>query len=322
MSMDLEVMEKLQVICHGIPDMRPLQEGDICNVDVTVYHRWSNRSIEEISSGNDKLFRGYHGDLNETIFVGEVSQKAKDLVVNTWECLEKAIAECVKPGVKYRDVGSVIQKHATTGGYSVVRSYCGHGIHKWALGLISHLICCPGCSTAPQMCLTMQRTRLWEWWSLGTASPSSRWSLRGWVPRLCSSAHSLPVKGLGRPDLAWQLDLGDSGWKTLRPVRADHGCHRHRGWGQMLTPISHVLNWLEQPFQVLTARPGKRHVPYFMDSWSELWFITPASPLVDCSQNCRPLVTYSLRAGNPYSTLPANNVNKIFKIRTLIYQIQ
>ena len=76
------------------------------------------------------LSRGYHGDLNETIFVGEVSQKAKDLVVNTWECLEKAIAECVKPGVKYRDVGGVIQKHATTGGYSVVRSYCGHGIHK------------------------------------------------------------------------------------------------------------------------------------------------------------------------------------------------
>jgi len=101
-----------EVICHGIPDMRPLQAGDICNVDVTVYHR------------------GYHGDLNETIFVGEVSDKARDLVANTWECLEKAISECVKPGTKYREVGNVIQKQATTGGYSVVRSYCGHGIHK------------------------------------------------------------------------------------------------------------------------------------------------------------------------------------------------
>ena len=230
-------MDKLQVICHGIPDMRPLQEGDICNVDVTVYHRWSKRSIDQSFSVNNKLYRGYHGDLNETIFVGEVSQKAKDLVVNTWECLEKAIAECVKPGVKYRDVGSVIQKHATTGGYSVVRSYCGHGIHKWALGLILHLIGCPGCSTAPRTCLTMQRTRLWEWWSLGTASPSSRWSPRGWVPCLCSSAHSLPVQGLGRPDLAWQLDLGDARRKTLRSVRADHGCHRHRGRGQMLCPV-------------------------------------------------------------------------------------
>merc|ERR1711862_595830 len=42
----------------------------------------------------------------------------------------KAISECVKPGTKYREVGNVIQKHATMGGYSVVRSYCGHGIHK------------------------------------------------------------------------------------------------------------------------------------------------------------------------------------------------
>ena len=50
-------------------------------------------------------------------------------MANTWECLEKAI-ETVKPGTKYRDVGNVIQKHAASGGYSVVRSYCGHGIHK------------------------------------------------------------------------------------------------------------------------------------------------------------------------------------------------
>ena len=48
------------------------------------------------------LFRGYHGDLNETLFVGEVSEKARNLVINTWECLEKAITECVKPGTKYR----------------------------------------------------------------------------------------------------------------------------------------------------------------------------------------------------------------------------
>ena len=50
-------------------------------------------------------------------------------MINTWECLEKAI-ETVKPGIKYRDVGNVIQKHAASAGYSVVRSYCGHGIHK------------------------------------------------------------------------------------------------------------------------------------------------------------------------------------------------
>merc|ERR1711944_36544 len=100
-----------EVICHGIPDNRPLQDGDICNVDVTVYHR------------------NYHGDLNETFLIGNVSNQAKDLVVNTWDCLEKAI-EKVKPGVKYRDIGNQIQNHAASGGFSVVRSYCGHGIHK------------------------------------------------------------------------------------------------------------------------------------------------------------------------------------------------
>ena len=75
------------------------------------------------------FLRGFHGDLNETIFCGDVPEKARDLVINTWECLEKAI-ETVKPGTKYRDVGNVIQKHAASAGYSVVRSYCGHGIHK------------------------------------------------------------------------------------------------------------------------------------------------------------------------------------------------
>jgi methionyl aminopeptidase len=62
-----------EVICHGIPDMRPLQNGDLCNVDVTVYHR------------------GFHGDLNETLFIGEVDEKSKELTRVTYEALMKAI---------------------------------------------------------------------------------------------------------------------------------------------------------------------------------------------------------------------------------------
>jgi len=100
-----------EVICHGIPDLRPLADGDICNVDITVFHR------------------GFHGDLNETFLVGNVSPDAKKLVKNTWECLQKSI-EMVKPGVRYRDIGTSIQKHAQSDGFSVVRSYCGHGIHR------------------------------------------------------------------------------------------------------------------------------------------------------------------------------------------------
>jgi len=100
-----------EVICHGIPDARPLANGDIVNLDVTVYHR------------------GYHGDLNETFFVGQVDEESKKLVRVSWECLDAAI-KMVKPGEKYRELGNVIQKHAQANGYSVVRSYCGHGIHN------------------------------------------------------------------------------------------------------------------------------------------------------------------------------------------------
>nr|XP_054597430.1 methionine aminopeptidase 1 [Nothobranchius furzeri] len=100
-----------EVICHGIPDRRPLQDGDILNVDITVYHN------------------GFHGDLNETFFVGEVEEGAKKLVQTTYECLMQAI-DSVKPGVRYRELGNIIQKHAQANGFSVVRSYCGHGIHR------------------------------------------------------------------------------------------------------------------------------------------------------------------------------------------------
>ncbi|XP_050431418.1 methionine aminopeptidase 1-like [Adelges cooleyi] len=62
-----------RVICHGIPDMRPLADGYICNVDITVCHR------------------GYHGDLNETFLIGNVSKTAEKLVNVTWEYLQKAI---------------------------------------------------------------------------------------------------------------------------------------------------------------------------------------------------------------------------------------
>ena len=100
-----------EVICHGIPDTRPLEDGDICNLDITLYHN------------------GFHGDLNETYFVGEVAKEHQDLVRVSKECLDLAI-DMVKPGCLYRNLGNTIQKHATANGFSVVRSYCGHGIHS------------------------------------------------------------------------------------------------------------------------------------------------------------------------------------------------
>jgi len=99
-----------EVICHGIPDNRELVDGDIMNCDVTVF------------------YNGFHADLNETWLIGDShTEKDKLLVQTTYECLELAIAAC-KPGKLYRDVGAVIQKHASKNGLSVVRTYCGHGV--------------------------------------------------------------------------------------------------------------------------------------------------------------------------------------------------
>ena len=98
-----------EVICHGIPDMRPLDDGDIVNLDISVY------------------LNGYHGDLNETVLCGAVDEAGRNLVKGAWECLAKAI-ELVKPGTRFRDVGDIISAHAARGGLSVVRTYCGHGI--------------------------------------------------------------------------------------------------------------------------------------------------------------------------------------------------
>jgi len=100
-----------EIICHGIPDMRPLQDGDIVNIDVSCYHR------------------GFHSDLNETYLVGNVDEKGRNLVRTSRECLEKAI-QMAKPGVQYREVGDVIEKHAKSQGCSVVKTYCGHGVHR------------------------------------------------------------------------------------------------------------------------------------------------------------------------------------------------
>ncbi|KAI4369799.1 hypothetical protein MLD38_018203 [Melastoma candidum] len=98
-----------EVICHGIPDARKLKDGDIVNVDVSVY------------------YKGVHGDLNETYFVGNVDESSRQLVQCAYECLDKAMA-IVKPGVRFREIGEVINRHASMSGFSVVKSYCGHGI--------------------------------------------------------------------------------------------------------------------------------------------------------------------------------------------------
>ncbi|CAE6517024.1 unnamed protein product [Rhizoctonia solani] len=99
-----------EVICHGIPDQRKLEEGDIVNLDVSLY------------------YKGFHGDLNETYPVGKISEESQKLIRTTRQCLDAAIALC-KPGTLFRDLGKAIEPIARAQGCSVVRAYTGHGIH-------------------------------------------------------------------------------------------------------------------------------------------------------------------------------------------------
>jgi methionyl aminopeptidase len=98
-----------EVICHGIPDDRALQDGDIVNLDVTAY------------------VDGVHGDTNATFEVGTVDDESRRLIRVTRECLERAIAT-VRPGEPFNAIGRAIQEHAEAHGYGVVRSFIGHGI--------------------------------------------------------------------------------------------------------------------------------------------------------------------------------------------------
>lgn len=100
-----------EVICHGIPDSTVIQDGDIINIDVTIFHD------------------GVHGDCSETVLCGNVSDKVRDLVITTYTAWKAAINFC-KPGGKYSDIGGIIEDIVTPKGYTSVREFCGHGIGR------------------------------------------------------------------------------------------------------------------------------------------------------------------------------------------------
>eukprot|EP00746_Dinoflagellata_sp_MGD_P027086 gnl/MRDRNA2_/MRDRNA2_16386_c0_seq1.p1 gnl/MRDRNA2_/MRDRNA2_16386_c0~~gnl/MRDRNA2_/MRDRNA2_16386_c0_seq1.p1 ORF type:complete len:491 (+),score=93.76 gnl/MRDRNA2_/MRDRNA2_16386_c0_seq1:111-1475(+) len=100
-----------EVIAHGIPDSYKLEDGDIINIDVTVY------------------FGEYHGDLSETFLVGNVDEKGKHLVKVCHDAWQAAIKYC-KPGQKYQGIGNVIEGYIEKYGYTTCEGFSGHGIGK------------------------------------------------------------------------------------------------------------------------------------------------------------------------------------------------
>lgn len=152
-----------EVICHGIPDQRPLVDGDIINLDISLYHG------------------GFHSDLNETYYVGEKARADPEsvrVVEAARECLDEAI-KLVKPGMAFRDPGKVIEKHAKSKNCSVVTTYCGHGVNQLFHGPpnIPHYAKNKAIGTAkpgmtftiePMICLGTHRDKTWpdDWTSV------------------------------------------------------------------------------------------------------------------------------------------------------------
>ncbi|XP_063239102.1 methionine aminopeptidase 1D, mitochondrial isoform X2 [Bacillus rossius redtenbacheri] len=103
------------VACHGIPDDRPLRDGDLVNVDVTVF------------------LHGFHGDCSETFLVGRVDEQGRHLARTTRECLRRAIALC-RPGRLFCALGEEIEDTARAAGLTVVPAFAGHGIGTYFHG--------------------------------------------------------------------------------------------------------------------------------------------------------------------------------------------
>ncbi len=100
-----------EVICHGIPGKRVLLEGDIVCIDVTV------------------IIDGFHGDTAATVSVGEVADAARQLMVDTLECLRRGVA-AAQGGARLVDVGEAIQSFAEGRGLGVVEDFVGHGLGR------------------------------------------------------------------------------------------------------------------------------------------------------------------------------------------------
>lgn len=98
-----------EVICHGIPDDRPLQEGDILNIDVAC----------EIG--------GFYGDCSRMVCIGKVAAEKQRVVDVSLECLNRAIA-ILKPGLLICEIGDVIEDYARSMDCSVVHQFAGHGV--------------------------------------------------------------------------------------------------------------------------------------------------------------------------------------------------
>jgi methionyl aminopeptidase len=143
-----------EVVCHGIPDSRRLEDGDIVNIDITAY------------------IGGVHGDTDATYLCGDVDEESRLLVERTHEAMMRGIRAAL-PGRQVNVIGRVIESYARRFGYGVVRDFTGHGIGRsFHSGLvIPHYDAAPSYDTViePGMTFTVEPmlnlgTEAWEMW--------------------------------------------------------------------------------------------------------------------------------------------------------------
>lgn len=126
------------VVCHGIPDDRPLTDGDIINIDITV--QWNAPFNHTRNCSPDSFYylyflffifqvfyNGYHGDCSKTFLIGKVDALGQHLVKVTEECLHIGIGVC-GPNVPFSEIGNAIEQHAQENGLEVIKEFIGHGI--------------------------------------------------------------------------------------------------------------------------------------------------------------------------------------------------
>jgi methionyl aminopeptidase len=146
-----------EVVCHGIPDDRRLEDGDIVNIDITAY------------------IGGVHGDTDATYLCGDVDEESRLLVERTEEAMMRGI-RAAQPGRRLNVIGRVIESYAKRFGYGVVRDFTGHGIGRsFHSGLVvPHYDAAPGYDTLiePGMTFTIEPmlnlgTHDWDMWDDG-----------------------------------------------------------------------------------------------------------------------------------------------------------
>ncbi len=192
-----------EVICHGIPDDRPLEDGDIVNCDITIYRE------------------GVHGDTNATFYVGEVDDISRRLTEVTRECTARGIAAAM-PGNPINAIGEAIQSYAEAHGFGVVRDFVGHGIgeqfhtdlqicHYYHPRLTTEIEAGMVFTVEPMITIGNWRARMWsDGWTAVTTDQS----------RTAQFEHTILVTDDGPEILTTPEDTSGHPWWELAGARA------------------------------------------------------------------------------------------------------